>query len=58
MDENEAWIEKYGWAPRFGDGENFDHEGSYLDHQTWVEAKLDDRFYGGKSCLGALKCIC
>lgn len=39
-------MERFGWAPRFGNGENFDHEGSLLDHQTWVEGKLDDKFFG------------
>lgn len=46
-DEHDAWAEKYGWAPRFGNGENFDHEGSLLDHQTWIEGKLDEKFFGG-----------
>ena len=49
-DENERWIEKAGWAPRFGTGaSNESMEGESLaDHQTWVEGKLDDKFFGGR----------
>ena len=49
-DENERWIEKAGWAPRFGTGasnESVQSE-SLADHQTWVEGKLDDKFFGGR----------
>ncbi|KAL3424867.1 C2 domain-containing protein [Phlyctema vagabunda] len=50
MDEDEEarWIERAGWAPRFGNGPgDKDDEGeSLLDHQTWVEGKLEDKFYG------------
>lgn len=43
----EDWS-KLGWAPRFGSGETEeDKEGNLLDHQTLLESKLDDRFYGG-----------
>ncbi len=50
-DENERWIERAGWAPRFGIGASDESaEGESLaDHQTWVEGKLDDKFFGGKS---------
>ncbi|KAL6252855.1 Tricalbin-2 [Rhinocladiella similis] len=42
----EDWS-KLGWAPRFGSGETEeDKEGNLLDHQTLLESKLDDRFYG------------
>lgn len=49
-DEEARWIERAGWAPRFGDGKKGDEgEGeSLLDHQTWVEGRLEDKFYGGK----------
>jgi hypothetical protein len=39
-------VERTGWAPRFGNGEA-DATESFADHQTWIEGKLDDRFYGG-----------
>ena len=46
--ENE-WH-KVGWEPRFGTGETAslkEEEGrTLLDHQTWVEGKLDEKFYG------------
>ena len=50
VDENERWIERAGWAPRFGTGaSNESVEGeSFADHQTWIEGKLDDKFFGGK----------
>jgi hypothetical protein len=46
VDERERWVERTGWAPRFGDGEHVEAE-SFADHQTWIESKLDDKFYGG-----------
>ncbi|KAE8444609.1 hypothetical protein EG329_014440 [Mollisiaceae sp. DMI_Dod_QoI] len=47
-EDEERWIERAGWAPRFGSGISDDSvEGeSLLDHQTWVEGKLDDKFFG------------
>ncbi|TAQ88025.1 hypothetical protein B7494_g3660 [Chlorociboria aeruginascens] len=46
--EDEArWIERAGWAPRFGNGDSDSLEGETLaDHQTWVEGKLEDKFFG------------
>lgn len=48
-DEDARWIERAGWAPRFGNGDSGDSmEGeSLLDHQTWMEGKIEDKFYGG-----------
>lgn len=52
VDENERWIERTGWAPRFGNGaESIDGEPSLADHQTWVEGKLADKFFGGELLL-------
>ncbi|KAI9704934.1 MAG: hypothetical protein M1836_006714 [Candelina mexicana] len=49
-DEKARWVERAGWAPRFGPGSFADSEGTtLLDHQTWVESKLDDKFFGGKA---------
>lgn len=51
-DEKERWEDRTGWAPRFGTGVSADeahHGESMLDHQTWVEGQLSDKFYGGKS---------
>ncbi|KAI9053494.1 hypothetical protein LZ554_002449 [Drepanopeziza brunnea f. sp. 'monogermtubi'] len=47
-DDNERWVERTGWAPRFGNGASSDsmQEESLADHQTWVEARLDDKFFG------------
>lgn len=48
-DENAQWVSKTGWAPKFGSGDNADTQGpTLLDHQTWVESKLDDKFFGGE----------
>jgi hypothetical protein len=49
-EDEKRWIERAGWKPRFGNGSTHDSiEGeSVLDHQTWVEGKLEDKFYGGK----------
>ncbi|EHL02009.1 hypothetical protein M7I_1959 [Glarea lozoyensis 74030] len=46
-DEYERWVERTGWAPRFGDGsESVENEVNPADHQTWIEGKLDDKFFG------------
>ncbi|KAK5145425.1 hypothetical protein LTR04_001303, partial [Oleoguttula sp. CCFEE 6159] len=38
---------RVGWAPRFGNpGEKEDDGSTLLDHQTWLEEKLEDKFYG------------
>ncbi|KAK5107307.1 hypothetical protein LTR62_001400 [Meristemomyces frigidus] len=43
-------VDKYGrvgWAPRFGNpGDKLEDEGTMLDHQTFLEGKLDDKFFG------------
>lgn len=50
-DDAANWS-KVGWAPRFGSGETEedkkDHT-SLLDHQTLLEGKLDDKFFGGQA---------
>lgn len=46
-ENDDRWIERAGWAPRFGSGIKDSVEGiSLADHQTWVEGKLDDKFFG------------
>ncbi|KAF2815936.1 tricalbin [Mytilinidion resinicola] len=46
-DDDSARWERVGWAPRFGDLDNGDdEEGTMLDHQTWLEGKLEDKFFG------------
>lgn len=48
-DERDRWVERTGWAPRFGNGDPKDDEGpSLLDHETWLEGKIEDKFFGGK----------
>ena len=49
-EENQRWVSRTGWAPRFGTGaSNESVEGEGLGyHQTWVEGKLDDKFFGGR----------
>ena len=50
-EDNERWVERTGWAPRFGPGTSVESaEGeSFADHQTWLEGRLEDKFYGGRS---------
>lgn len=45
--EDEYARDRVGWAPRFGNGDPADDEGdTLLDHQTFLESKLDDKFFG------------
>ncbi|KAI9891147.1 MAG: hypothetical protein M1814_002990 [Vezdaea aestivalis] len=44
--DNARWEERSGWAPRFGDGPTPPEGDDRIDHQTWVEGKLDDKFFG------------
>jgi Ca2+-dependent lipid-binding protein len=47
-DQDARW-DRVGWAPRFGMPGSDDPEvddGSMLDHQTWLEGKIEDKFYG------------
>ncbi|KAF2875982.1 hypothetical protein BDV95DRAFT_591385 [Massariosphaeria phaeospora] len=48
LDEDSRW-DRVGWAPRFGMPGSLDadeDEGSLLDHQTWLESRLEDKFFG------------
>jgi Ca2+-dependent lipid-binding protein len=48
LDEDARW-QRVGWAPRFGmpGSDDPDHDdGSMLDHQTWLEGRIEDKFYG------------
>ncbi|KAK4985108.1 Tricalbin-2 [Elasticomyces elasticus] len=47
-DKEEEWG-KVGWAPRFGNPGDHDEEPTMLDHQTLLESKLDDKFFGGQT---------
>ncbi|KAF2723558.1 tricalbin [Polychaeton citri CBS 116435] len=46
-DDEEAFA-KTGWAPRFGNpgDKDAEEEGTMLDHSTFLETKLDDKFFG------------
>ena len=48
-DDAERFVQKTGWAPRFGTGSITNEEAgeSLLDHATLLESKLDDKFFGG-----------
>jgi hypothetical protein len=51
VDEEAQLAERTGWAPRFGSGDADDadsQQDTNFDHQTWVEGKLDDKFFGGR----------
>ncbi|KAH3978293.1 hypothetical protein HBH52_104320 [Parastagonospora nodorum] len=48
LDEDARWR-RVGWAPRFGmpGSEDKDQDdGTMLDHQTWLEGRIEDKFYG------------
>ncbi|KAK3059961.1 hypothetical protein LTS18_009648, partial [Coniosporium uncinatum] len=46
-DDQEQW-DRVGWAPRFGPGKEAkeDDGTTMLDHQTWLEGQLEDKWYG------------
>ncbi|KIX07732.1 uncharacterized protein Z518_02386 [Rhinocladiella mackenziei CBS 650.93] len=46
-EDAEQWS-KVGWAPRFGSGETEEDKeaGDLLDHQTLLEGRLDEKFFG------------
>jgi Ca2+-dependent lipid-binding protein len=48
--EQERWAaDKTGWAPRFGDGMTAterEDTSTLLDHQTFLEGRLDEKFFG------------
>ena len=48
--EDLRWArDRTGWAPRFGNGDPEDDEGpTHLDHETFLDSKLDDKWFGGK----------
>ena len=48
--EKAEWVESSGWPPRFGPGSvhESEEEDTLLDHQTWVEGILDDKYFGGE----------
>ena len=48
-DDAARWL-KTGWAPKFGqhDLTAEEAEESLLDHSTFLEGKLEDKFFGGK----------
>ncbi|KAH8719146.1 hypothetical protein GQ44DRAFT_742030 [Phaeosphaeriaceae sp. PMI808] len=48
FDQDARW-DRVGWAPRFGmpGSEEPDYDdGTMLDHQTWLEGRIEDKFYG------------
>lgn len=47
IEEDERWArDRVGWAPRFGHPQD-DDETNMLEHETWLEDKLQDKFFGG-----------
>ncbi|OCL02076.1 tricalbin [Glonium stellatum] len=45
--EDDSRWDRVGWAPRFGQGDTGDEdEGTMLDHQTWLESRVEDKFFG------------
>lgn len=47
--DERAAADRTGWVSKFGAGSTKDEEGTLLDHQTFLEGKLDDKLFGGKS---------
>jgi hypothetical protein len=52
LDDALRWARnRTGWAPKFEDkkdGQKADEGGTLLDHPTFLEGKLGDKFFGGK----------
>lgn len=51
MSEDMRWArDRTGWAPQFVQfpTEEEKAEGTLLDHQDFLEGKLDDKFFGGR----------
>ena len=53
--------DRVGWAPRFGTGDPADDEGETpMDHQTFLESKLDDKLFGDwyhNTCVIIFACL-
>ncbi|RMZ68452.1 membrane bound c2 domain [Pyrenophora seminiperda CCB06] len=46
---DDARWDRVGWAPRFGmpgSDEPIEDEASLADHQTWLEGRIEDKFFG------------
>jgi hypothetical protein len=56
--EEDQWR-KVGHAPRFGTGETDSIKGEalLLDHQTWLEGQLEEKFFGGIHIIRSLDSI-
>lgn len=53
LTDEERWaVDRTGWAPQFEQehGDTDEGEATLLDHQTWIESKLDDKYFGGMYC--------
>ena len=52
--EDPRWARnRTGWEPRFGEGDlKFDGEPPHLSHQTWMETKVDETWFGGITYSG------
>jgi hypothetical protein len=55
-EDEEEPFSRTGWAPKFASfgGDLLESE-NMLDHATWVEGKLSDSLFGGKSFLSYAK---
>jgi hypothetical protein len=61
LTEDMRWArDRTGWAPTFEQpAKEGDDEETLLDHRTFLEGKLDDKFFGGWCELfGLLRLIC
>jgi hypothetical protein len=49
-EEDEHFWKIVGWRPRFGDGvpEDVDMSTNISDQQTWLEERINDKFFGGE----------
>lgn len=51
LTEEQRWAaDRTGWAPQFAqpEPEEAAEDETLLDHRTFLEGKLDDKFFGGK----------
>jgi hypothetical protein len=56
-EEKEPPFQRTGWAPKLGWPHEDVQEGdSLLDHSTWLEGRIPDKFYGGMRIFQLIHC--
>lgn len=56
---DEAPYSRTGWPPQLGwPSDDILQQPSMLDHVTWVESQVPDKFYGGEWCASLERSPC